>query len=161
MKNIQVLSKPQFKTPSNVALPVEEHIQVIQPSQLVTEQAEGLERCIAISPAQTHQSEIYMASVRIPPGAEMTEAHAHNNTHTAIYIERGEVIVYYGANLEHKVVAAQGDFMHIPPGLIHFPVNETQEDMVAIVSRTPSNQQTTIFRDIPLPKIPVLYRKSS
>jgi uncharacterized RmlC-like cupin family protein len=152
---VQVLPKPQVQVPSVTNLTVEEHIRVIPQAQCRLEYGEGLERLIAISPDQTQQSNIYMCSVRIPPGAETTEVHCHNNTHTAIYIERGEVVVYYGKKLEHKVVAKQGEFIHIPPGVIHYPVNETEEDMVAIVSRTPANQTTTTF-NIPLPEIPAL-----
>jgi uncharacterized RmlC-like cupin family protein len=130
-----------------------QHIQVVKSQDLKIEYGEGLERAIAIAPGMTPQADIYMAKVRIPHGSETTEAHAHINTHTAIYVEQGEVIVYYGANLEHIVDARQGDYIYIPPNVPHFPVNPAQEDLVVIVSRTPANQETKIFPEAPLPDI--------
>jgi uncharacterized RmlC-like cupin family protein len=100
--------------PSNVqsAQPV----QVIKSQNMTVEYGEGLERRIAIAPELTQQADISMTRVRIPQGAETPEVHAYLNTHTAIYVEQGEVFIYYGQNLEHRILAQRGDCIYIPPG---------------------------------------------
>jgi uncharacterized RmlC-like cupin family protein len=131
-------------------------ITVIGKSQLMAEFAEGLERTIAVSQQTTGQSEIYMCKVVIPPHqAETAVPHAHLQTETAIYIEKGEVVVFFGDALEQVVVISAGEYLHIPPGVIHYPVNRRDVEMVAIVTRTPglTTQLTRPYPDIALPTL--------
>jgi len=131
-------------------------ITVIGKPQLMTEFAEGLERTIAISQQTTEQSEIYMCKVVIPPHrAETAVPHAHLQTETAIYIEKGEVVVFFGDTLEQVVVVSAGEYLHIPPGVIHYPVNRRDVEMIAIVTRTPglTTQLTQPYPDIALPTL--------
>jgi uncharacterized RmlC-like cupin family protein len=131
-------------------------ITVIGKSQLMAEYAEGLERTIAVSQQTTGQSEIYMCKVVIPPRqAETAIPHAHISTETAIYIEKGEVVVFFGNALEEVVVVSEGEYLHIPPGVVHYPVNRRDEVMIAIVTRTPglTTQLTRPYPDIALPSL--------
>jgi uncharacterized RmlC-like cupin family protein len=131
-------------------------ITVIGKSQLMAEFAEGLERTIAVSQQTTGQSEIYMCKVVIPPHqAETAVPHAHLQTETAIYIEKGEVVVFFGDALEQVVVISAGEYLHIPPGVIHYPVNRRDVEMVAIVTRTPglTTQLTRPYPDVTLPTL--------
>lgn len=129
-------------------------ITVVGKSQLTAEYAEGLERTIAISQQTTGQSHIYMCKVIIPPHqAETAIPHAHIGTETAIYIEKGEVVVFFGDALEEVVVVSEGEYLHIPPGVVHYPVNRRDKEMIAIVTRTPglTTQLTRPYPNIPLP----------
>ncbi|NEQ26860.1 MAG: cupin domain-containing protein [Microcoleus sp. SIO2G3] len=137
---------------SNVS--VKSAITVIGNSQLTAEHAEGLARTIAVSQQTTGQSEIYMCKVVIPPcQAETAIPHAHIGTETAIYIEKGEVVVFFGDALEEVVIASAGEYLHIPPGVIHYPVNRQDSEMAALVTRTPglTTQLTRTYPDIALP----------
>ena len=139
-------------TMSNVL--VKNAITVIGKSQLMAEYAEGLERTIAVSQQTTGQSQIYMCKVVIPPHqAETAVPHAHISTETAIYIEKGEVVVFFGDALEEVVVISEGEYLHIPPGVIHYPINRRDVEMIAIVTRTPglTTQLTRPYPSIALP----------
>jgi uncharacterized RmlC-like cupin family protein len=132
------------------------NITVIGTSQLMPEYAEGLSRTIAVSQQTTEQSQIYMCKVVIPPHqAETAIPHAHIDTETAIYIESGEVVVFFGDELEKVVVVLAGEYLHIPPGVVHYPVNRRDEPMTAIVTRTPglTTQLTRPYPNIALPTL--------
>ncbi|HEY9630698.1 MAG TPA: cupin domain-containing protein [Coleofasciculaceae cyanobacterium] len=133
---------------------VKNAITVIGKSQLTAEHAEGLKRTIAVSQLTTGQSQIYMCKVVIPPHqAETAVPHAHIGTETAIYIEKGEVVVFFGDALEEVVVVLEGEYLHIPPGVVHYPINRRDREMIAIVTRTPglTTQLTRTYPNIVLP----------
>tara|TARA_B100000686_G_scaffold313382_1_gene358679 strand:+ start:275 stop:670 length:396 start_codon:yes stop_codon:yes gene_type:complete len=78
---------------------------------------------------------ISMNLVVIPPGSS-PKAHYHKDFETAIYILKGEVNNLYGEELKESCVTRAGDFIFIPPGLPHKPINMSDtEPAMAIVSR--------------------------
>lgn len=82
--------------------------------------------------------------VVIPPGGA-AEAHYHAGHETAVYLLEGNVETFYGDRLQHSVVNGPGDFVYIPAGLPHKPVNlSLTEPAVAIVARTDPNEQEGI-----------------
>src|SRR5689334_20593620 len=58
----------------------------------------------------------------VPPGGR-AKAHLHTRHESAIYVLDGDVRLWWGAALEHSVVVHDGDFIYIPPGVPHVPVN--------------------------------------
>jgi uncharacterized RmlC-like cupin family protein len=111
---------------------------------------QNLDRVNAIAPETIGVGEIYMALVTVPPGARAIP-HAHENTHTSIYVLSGTVKTYYGEKLEEVCETSAGDFLYIPPGVIHCAVNETDQPGQAVIARTPANEIVTEYPDIPLP----------
>ena len=109
---------------------------------------QNMNRINALSPETTGTPDIYMALVNIPAGARAIP-HAHQNTHTTIYVISGIVKTYYGERLEEVCETSAGDFLYIPPGLIHCAVNETAEPAVGVIARTPANEIITEY-EIPL-----------
>lgn len=87
---------------------------------------------------------ISMNRVVIPPGAT-AKAHYHKDFETAIYLLEGRVNTRYGENLQESVLTEQGDFLFIPPGVPHQPVNlSATEPAVAIVSRNDPNEMENV-----------------
>jgi uncharacterized RmlC-like cupin family protein len=87
---------------------------------------------------------ISMNLVVIPAGAK-ARPHYHEGFETAIYILKGEVQTFYGENLSKSCINKEGDFLYIPPGLPHQPVNLSQvSDAIALVSRTDANEQESV-----------------
>ena len=81
-----------------------------------------------------------MNRVVIPPGAK-GEPHYHKDFETAIYLLEGRVDTRYGKNLKESILTEKGDFLFIPPGVPHQPVNlSATEPAVAIVSRNDPNE---------------------
>ena len=85
-----------------------------------------------------------MNLVVIPAGGA-AEPHYHRGYETAIYILKGRVETRYGAGLAKAVVHEAGDFLFIPAGLPHQPVNlSTTETALAIVARNDPGERETV-----------------
>ncbi len=87
-----------------------------------------------------------MMLVRIPPGGK-AEPHYHDGFEAGIYILEGKVDNLFGEGLKESVVTEQGDFLFIPPGVPHQPVNLSDtEPALAIVSRNIASEQEPVVR---------------
>ncbi len=85
-----------------------------------------------------------MNRVVIPPGAR-GEPHYHKDFETAIYLLEGRVDTRYGEGLKESILTEKGDFLFIPPGVPHQPVNlSATEPAVAIVSRNDPNEMENV-----------------
>jgi len=85
-----------------------------------------------------------MNRVVIPPGAK-GEPHYHKDFETAIYLLEGRVDTRYGEGLKESILTEKGDFLFIPPGVPHQPVNlSATEPAVAIVSRNDPNEMENV-----------------
>jgi uncharacterized RmlC-like cupin family protein len=80
----------------------------------------------------------------LPPGAR-SRAHRHDEHESAAYVIEGEMVLWFGERLEHKVVAAAGDFLYIPNGVPHVVANPSQvEPAVAVLARTDPDAQEDV-----------------
>ena len=84
-----------------------------------------------------------MHLLTIPPGAR-AKAHLHRSHETAIYVLDGEAVTLHGDHLQDHVFARRGDFLYIPPGVPHLPVNLSDKPASAIVARTDANEQESV-----------------
>lgn len=99
---------------------------------------------VGISSKTAGSKGISMNVVIIPAGAK-AQPHYHEGFETAIYILKGEVQTFYGEGLSKSCINKQGDFLYIPAGLPHQPVNLSHDmDAVALVSRTDANEQESV-----------------
>lgn len=85
-----------------------------------------------------------MHLVVIPPGGS-AKPHYHKEFETGIYVLEGRVKTYYGESLQHSVINDAGDFIYIPPNLVHVPVNLNKDLYArAIVVRNDANEQENV-----------------
>lgn len=88
---------------------------------------------------------ISMYKIVIPPGSS-AEPHEHVKFETAIFLLKGRVETRYGARLEKSVINVAGDFIYIPPGLPHQPVNLSNiETAEAIVARNDPSETESVL----------------
>ncbi len=86
---------------------------------------------------------ISMNRVVVPAGGKPS-AHSHVGFEAVIYIISGRVENFYGEGLKESVITEAGDFLYIPPGVPHQPVNLSDtEEAVAIIARTLSAERET------------------
>ncbi|ULO22339.1 cupin domain-containing protein [Methylocystis sp. SB2] len=86
-----------------------------------------------------------LLKVVIPPGGK-AQAHTHKGHESAIYLLQGRVETRYGENLEKRVVNVAGDFIFIPPDVLHQPVNlSDSEAAIAIVARNDGDEQEHVI----------------
>jgi uncharacterized RmlC-like cupin family protein len=99
---------------------------------------------LGISEKTSGATGISMNIVVIPPAAK-AEPHYHDGFETAIYLLKGEVKTLYGENLSKSVINKQGDFIFIPAGVPHQPVNLSSEtEAIALVARNDPNEQESV-----------------
>ncbi|MDG9672081.1 cupin domain-containing protein [Hahella sp. CR1] len=99
---------------------------------------------LGISGKTAGSTGISMNIVVIPPSAR-AEPHFHDGFETAIYLLKGNVKTLYGENLSKSVVNKEGDFIFIPDGVPHQPINLSDtEEAIALVSRNDPNEQESV-----------------
>ena len=87
---------------------------------------------------------IHLQLVTSPPGGR-AKAHKHDGHETAIDVLSGESGMWYGERLEMNLFARAGEFVYIPAGTPHLPYNlSTEENCVAVISRTDPNEQESV-----------------
>ncbi len=86
-----------------------------------------------------------MNLVQVPPGGK-AEPHYHDGFETTLYILEGRVENRFGEGLKKSVIAEKGDFLFIPPGVPHQPVNLSDtEPALAIISRSIASEEEPVI----------------
>ena len=110
---------------------------------------QGVSLAAGVSRGSAGSRALCMHVLTIPPGTRGTP-HLHNGHETAIYIAEGEVEVWHGTGLVGRAMLRAGDFLYVPPGSPHLPVNSSGVPMVAVVARTdPAEQESVTVLDLP------------
>ena len=112
--------------------------------KVTTDTIQRLPNYVGISEASAGSTALSMNMVVIPAGAK-AEPHFHRGYETAIYLLKGRVKTQYGDNLAKSVVNETGDFIFIPAGVPHQPINlSATEAAIAIVARNDANEQESV-----------------
>jgi uncharacterized RmlC-like cupin family protein len=111
-------------------------IKIIRPHErsTATAQTSGMKREAAISPELTGNQTIWM-------GLLTTEAqvrggwHHHGDCESAIYVVSGRARFAWGKNGEESAEVGPGDFLSVPPNVIHLEQALGDEPFIAVVAR--------------------------
>ena len=89
---------------------------------------------------------LWLGIVTLTPG-QRTKAHVHARHETAFYMmSGGEVEVWSGEDLHHREIVQPGDYLFIPPNVLHVAVNRGATDAVFIGSRSePTAQESVVM----------------
>jgi uncharacterized RmlC-like cupin family protein len=86
----------------------------------------------------------------IIPAGSRGMPHYHAEHESAIYAVSGETEVWHGPGLAQRTIVRAGDFMYIPPGTPHLPVNRGPVTSVSVVARTdPEEQESMVIMELP------------
>jgi uncharacterized RmlC-like cupin family protein len=86
---------------------------------------------------------VCMNILPMPPGA-VAKAHYHNGIETIAYMLEGECAVYYGDNLQHRVLVQQGVQCFVAADVPHAPRNESGVPCTWIVVHSSGSDQDGI-----------------
>ncbi len=86
---------------------------------------------------------ICMNVMPMPPG-KRAKAHYHDKIETIAYLLEGECAVYYGDNLEHRVMVQAGDHVFCPADVPHAPSNESGKSCTWLVVHSAGSDQEGI-----------------
>ena len=125
------------------AEPTEQHCIAIKPGGL-SQSKQGHHVFEGISAQSTGARALCMHVIAIPPGGR-ARAHLHEEHESAVYMVEGEVICWYGDNLQHRFTVRAGEMAYIPAGVPHLPINASAtEPVTCIVARTDPNEQESV-----------------
>ena len=114
------------------------------PSGSRTTSRQGLDQFEGVSAQSVGSVGLCAHLLEIPPGVR-AKAHRHVGHETAIYVIEDETEVWFGGDLTEHAVANAGDFVYIPPGVPHVPVNTSDTVWAkALVARTDPNEQESV-----------------
>jgi uncharacterized RmlC-like cupin family protein len=110
---------------------------------------QGMSLATGVSSRSAGAQALCLHLVTIPPGCRGVP-HTHDGHESAIYTVSGETEVWHGEGLLQRTVVKAGDFMYVPPGTPHLPVNRSDVMTVAVVARTdPQEQESVIPMNLP------------
>jgi len=105
---------------------------------------QGLDYFAGVSAESAGAHGLCLHALTIPAGGR-ARAHLHAGHESAIYVLRGDCVLWSGANLEVRQEVHAGDFVYIPAGTPHLPVNaSTSEPCLGLVARTDPNEQESV-----------------
>jgi uncharacterized RmlC-like cupin family protein len=108
------------------------------------EGATGVTYAAGISAGTARAVGLCLQLASLPPGAR-SRAHQHDEHESAAYVIEGEMVLWFGERLEHKVIARPGDFLYIPDGVPHLVLNPSDTDpAIAVLARTDPNAQEDV-----------------
>ncbi len=126
---------------------------IVAPSDRIingSEQTRGMVRESGVTPETAGSDRLWTGYVTTPPGM-VAGAHHHGDAESSIYVISGHARFTWGDRLEHTRDTGPGDFIYVPPRVIHAEENLSQtEPFVFIVSRN-SGTLTTVNVEIGAP----------
>ncbi|MEJ7705106.1 MAG: cupin domain-containing protein [Geodermatophilaceae bacterium] len=89
----------------------------------------GMDRQLALDTGS-----MWSGLVHTEPGAE-SGWHHHDGFETTLYVVSGVMRMQFGPGGQQSSDAGPGDFVHVPPGVVHREVNPTTDPSTAVVVR--------------------------
>jgi uncharacterized RmlC-like cupin family protein len=105
---------------------------------------QGLAYAAGISAETAGAHGLCLHTLTIPPGGR-AKAHRHEAHESAIYTISGTCEFWWGEALAHRDEVGPGDFVYIPAGVPHLPINRGPEPMVCVLARTDPNEQESVI----------------
>lgn len=111
-----------------------------------TAQTPGMQRVAAVSAATSSHS-IWMGEVVTEPGFA-SGAHHHGDVESAIYVLSGTYRFRWGAQLEHSAEGSAGDFILVPPHVVHQEINTSNTERLVFILARASQENIVVNVDL-------------
>ncbi len=125
-------------------------LRVITPADLVEDAHSGaMLRRAAVSEATVGAQRLWAGYVELAAG-QVSAAHHHGEAESVIYIIEGSARFYSGERLDRVWDAGPGDFVYVPPQIVHVESNLSPSRPVRMVV-VRSTQEAIVF-NLPYPE---------
>jgi uncharacterized RmlC-like cupin family protein len=104
---------------------------------------QGLDYGAGVSAQSTGARGLCLHTLVVPPGGR-GRAHLHEHHESAVYVLEGDSEMWWGEGLAHREVVRPGDFVYIPAGVPHLPVNTGPTPLRAVIARTDPEEQESV-----------------
>jgi len=113
-----------------------------------TSQTAGMRRLAAIAADTVGSKNLWVGRVTMDAGAR-SGAHHHGDCESVVCVSAGHIRFRFGEGLENSIEAGPGDFIYIPPGLVHQELNLSDSESIdSIVVR---DSQANVVINVELP----------
>lgn len=124
-------------------------LRVVRPEDRVADLASGaMSREAAIAANTVGADKLWLGYVELGPGL-VSAVHHHGEAESGIYIISGQARFYTGAALDQVHDAQAGDFVWVPPHVVHVEMNRSQTEPVRMV--VGRSTQATLTFNVPPP----------
>lgn len=113
-----------------------------------TAQTPGMLRAEGVGAITAGAQKLWLGRVKVEE-AVRSGPHHHGEVESAIYVIRGRARFRYGERLEHSVEASAGDFVFVPPYLVHQEINASGEEPVEMVVARSSQKNVVVNVELP------------
>jgi len=113
-----------------------------------TSQTPGMRRMAAVAADTVGSRNLWVGLVTLEPGAR-SGAHHHGGCESVVCMTAGRIRFRYGDRLEESVDAGPGDFIYVPPGLVHQEINLNEREPVESIVVRDSQENVVVNVDVP------------
>ncbi len=132
-------------------------VRVVRGDELSTQtsQTPGMHRATAVSGDTVGSKTLWVGRVTLVPSAR-SGPHHHGNAESVICVTAGRIRLRFGDRLQNSIEADPGDYIYVPPRVIHQEINLSPSDPIdSIVIR---DSQVNVVVNVVLPDEIVLER---
>ena len=125
-------------------------VKVVKPDQRDTSTAQtpGMHRAEGCGAKTVGAEKIWVGHVSVDRGVR-SGPHHHGELESVIYVISGHARFRYGDKLEHTIEAEPGDFVFVPPYLVHQEINASSDEPVDMVVSRSSQENVVVNVDLP------------
>jgi uncharacterized RmlC-like cupin family protein len=125
-------------------------VRIVRPNErdAATAQTPGMVRVAGIAASTAGSSSLWMGEVTTQPGFH-SGAHHHGNVESAIYVLAGTYRFRWGAQLEHSAEGSAGDFILVPPHVIHQEINTSETETLVFILTRASQENVVVNVEMP------------
>jgi uncharacterized RmlC-like cupin family protein len=127
---------------ANMSRQAHDGVALIKPSQTYVGK-QGFTYGAGASAETVGAQHVCMNILPMPPGA-VAKAHYHTGIETIAYMLEGECAVYYGDNLQDRVLVHQGEQCFVAADVPHAPRNDSGKPCTWIVVHSSGSEQDGI-----------------
>ena len=97
-----------------------------------TAQTPGMHREAGVAASTVGAENIWVGHVTMAPGAK-SGVHHHGHVESSIYIINGRARFRFGDKLQETVEVGPGDFIYVPPQIVHQELNADENAPVEMI----------------------------
>ena len=112
-----------------------------------TSQTPGMRRLAAVAADTVGSRNIWVGLVTLEPGAR-SGTHHHGDCESVVCMTAGRIRIRYGDRLEESVDAGPGDFIYVPPELVHQEINLSDSEPVESIVVRDSQENVVVNVDV-------------
>ncbi|HLF72156.1 MAG TPA: cupin domain-containing protein [Dehalococcoidia bacterium] len=122
-----------------------QEVRIVHPGDCDTSTAQtpGMRRAEGVGAKTVGAQSLWVGPVSVDKGVK-SAPHHHGALESAIYVISGRARFRYGPKLENVVEAEAGDFVFVPPYVVHQEINASEDEPVDMIVARSSQENIVV-----------------